>query len=738
VLRILGHRSIIVTDDAVVLNADTGVIGLRGAVVARLARSVLRFVEEERTMPAVVARFEARDRPHADALMRILLKSGVVIDDERGGAPEATISRFIRLRGGDEGLRRITQAKVLVVGGPAWAHAVVEQIAAAGCGEAVLVDDAGALDESERLPDLVVAVSERDDLATQRAVAKWSHRFGVASLYVSAGVVDLRVGPLVRPSATACWNCCRLRLLANQGTPEQSAVVRDLQAHLISQQFETAFGMQETLLEGLANRFAAFSALEFLAVGERSALAGAVWIFDNVTMSGAPHRVIPLPQCDICGGASSVTDRAAFRIETELTDAGIAETFLGWSDARTGIVSTTWTDEASAQAGAPVVVRALTANYIDDQEQSSAAEVCTGKGFTWPEAFRGAIGECFERYSAARVPTRSLRTARIDDLAGEVLSPASIGLYADEQYASAGFAFERFDSAAEHTWVEGRWLDSCERVWLPAQLIFLAALHDAAPYCQVTTSGLATGRNFEEAAMRAVLELVERDALTLTWLCRLTAPQIIQNVLGAAVSSVLAFLNERNATVELFLLDVGIPVPTVLALGRGDGVRWPGLCAGAAAGRNLSEAVRAAVLELAATGMALTRNLDRAEPIRRPEQIRTDAFGDHARYYFEPARSGAADFLLQRPDASRRTVGPSDDAFSSLHDLAQLLTRSGIRVALADVSSPDIALSGFSVVRALADGLQPLHCGYGTERRGARRLRRFLRGPINPDPHPFC
>jgi ribosomal protein S12 methylthiotransferase accessory factor len=77
-----------------------------------------------------------------------------------------------------------------------------------------------------------------------------------------------------------------------------------------------------------------------------------------------------------------------------------------------------------------------------------------------------------------------------------------------------------------------------------------------------------------------------------------------------------------------------------------------------------------------------------------------------------------------------------------------LLRASGCRVAYADLTTPDVAPYGLSVVRAIATGLQPMHFGAGEERLGGSRLFEAAvklgqangirtEDDLNPCPHPM-
>ena len=88
---------------------------------------------------------------------------------------------------------------------------------------------------------------------------------------------------------------------------------------------------------------------------------------------------------------------------------------------------------------------------------------------------------------------------------------------------------------------------------------------------------------------------------------------------------------------------------------------------------------------------------------------------DHAAYYFPKERAAAFDRLR------------SENTTVNLRDLESVETRSlqacsaaldeaGVRVALVDVTSADVATGPFSVMRAVSPDLQPIWYGYGLER----------------------
>src|SRR5439155_5927506 len=87
-----------------------------------------------------------------------------------------------------------------------------------------------------------------------------------------------------------------------------------------------------------------------------------------------------------------------------------------------------------------------------------------------------------------------------------------------------GFPFVRFDEQTVLRWVEGADLSRGCAAWLPAQLVYLPPFPDEAPIGYSTSSGLAAAPTFDEAVLRGLLELVERDAFMLAWRNRLSLP----------------------------------------------------------------------------------------------------------------------------------------------------------------------------------------------------------------------
>jgi ribosomal protein S12 methylthiotransferase accessory factor len=696
---------VFVHPNGLILDTDVGVLPIEGTAVAKLAGRLLEEADGSvaKAKPEVFADLTAEEAADARRLLELFEHAGLVSD--------GTTARF-QLPGSNA----VWDARVAVVGSGAWAVGVRAKLADAGLSALTSADSC----------DLMVVAADAEDPETHRRHAAQACARDIQVLHGTLGRGEVLLGPLFRKGLGACWSCMRDRRIAND--PHPAALYR-LDRH---RRARPIAGRDAGLAGHIAADLLALEAIKILRYGS-NALLGRVCVFSLIAPTSTTHLVIPLPECDVCGGGGAITDPSRYRLNLDgIVDAASPMVdFPGWVDGTTGVVSGAWVEE-EGESRSLCFARAQPVSLPADVGPPPPPELCSGKGLTRGEALRSGLGEALERYGAGQVPQARIVTADLSELDGLVLTPDAVGLYADVQYASVDFPFECFNPDRRYHWIRGELLPSGGPIWLPAETALFAAGSLGDRLCQVTTSGLALGRNPDEAAMRAVLELVERDATMMTWLCRLPGIRLAADGKDPAVCAIIRWLESLGVTLSFYRLEVGIPIPTVLATSLGDGLCWPGLCVGSAAHPSLRKALRAAALEMVATGRSLVRA---RRQVVEGDEIRSDQFIDHAWYYFDPARAGSASFLSDGTPTP--CAAYPDIAVENVRGLAKLLgATTGARIAMVDLTPPDLALSGLRVVRAFSDGLLPIHCGRGFERLGAPRL--GGRGSLNPDPHPFC
>jgi ribosomal protein S12 methylthiotransferase accessory factor len=528
---------------------------------------------------------------------------------------------------------------------------------------------------------------------------------------------DAVVGPLTLPGRRGCGECARRRRRAadascarvsREDVPDERRV-----AEVVAEDVRTI------LRDGPS----------------ASRLLDHVVVIDAGTGDATRHRVVPVPGCPVCGTAPApAADERALSADHDTQD--VLDALAGWVDPRTGIVAALVVESGAARPELPVVVTASPPHVVD-ADGLRRLPLGWGKGLTLSGAILSAVGEALERYAASLPDLGRLLLARPDQLPGDVLDPRAFALYSDDQYGSPGFPFARFDAAEAHPWIRGTWLGSDAPVWIPAVLAFLSlALRPAQHVVQGTSSGLAAGSCAADAAVRATLELVERDAFLAAWRSGRPGRRVLlDGTLGAPFAAVVDGLEAMGASVEVYLLPDAACGTAAVALGLGDGARYPGVTMGLGAAFDARDAVRQSLLELGQTGPYLARAMTSGllQVPAAPGEVRSML--DHAAYYFPAARASAFDPLRAGVDTVR--LGASAPSAPTPTSCARALDRSGVRVAIVDVTSPDLTGSPFRVARALSPDLQPLSYGHGLDRLPVPRLRALGQAAGRPQIHPI-
>ncbi|WP_437686367.1 TOMM precursor leader peptide-binding protein [Sorangium sp. So ce176] len=692
----------------------------------------------------------------------------------------------------DEAREALARSRVLVVGLEPWGAVAAAQLASAGVGALRAVDDrqvtaddlgpfaeadlgeerAGALSaaisriapgcavtsgtlraaagrplvEEDTAWDLILACVPGDDLLVLQGVARFAHARSTLSLSAHLDGIEAVIGPAVVPGETACWNCYRLRRLATSRRAEADHAV---QAALLAERPGRRARTYLAPVPAFLGHAVALAAVDLLVRRRAARLAGRFLVQNLVDPEVSSHAVLQMPWCPVCGGAAEALRRGTAPAcpPARLRDAGdpaeLRRLLAGIVDARAGIVQHLRLDAASPALApeAPRTATALLSKYTEGAEHAhhcDEPQLGTGKGITAVEALVRAVGEAVERYSSGLFRKAELLRSSVAEMKGDFIAPEQLCLYSEEQYARPGFPYPRLDPSTPIEWALGRWMDTRAPVYVPAlPTYFNYCAPRGADFCQVTSNGLAAGATIAGASLGAALELIERDAFTISWLARRPGRRILpDDSVDAEVREIARQLEGRGARIELYLLDAGVAIPTVMCVGYGDGKRWPGAVVSLAAHLSPHMAIRKAILEQGQIGTYVFR-LMTGEALgipERPEDVRS--LEDHAVYYVPPSRAGAFAFLGEGGTVTASQL--EEPEHISLSALTRRMSAAGLRIAIVDVTSPDLAATPFRVVRAIGPDFQQIHFGHEVARLGNPRLRAMAPYGINPDPHPMA
>jgi ribosomal protein S12 methylthiotransferase accessory factor len=375
-----------------------------------------------------------------------------------------------------------------------------------------------------------------------------------------------------------------------------------------------------------------------------------------------------------------------------------------------------------------------------------------GAGLTRSDAAAASVGEAIERYSATYVPHERIVVASARELGDEAVAPERFALFSEAQHAASGFRFRPFTAETRVPWVAGWSLRDGERAWLPAELVFLA---DCVPaegsrIGYATSSGMACAEQLDDALVRGLCEVLERDAFMIVWASRLSLPHLdwsAHDALDALDQKLFAGLGLGYAAIDLSPVH---SVPMVLGVVRAPGGFAGALGVGAGTAPTVERAWWKALSEAfaarsASAKLALVHDGDAGS------DRGVESFEDHIRHYADHGHAAAADFLdasMVRAEAASIEPLDGDSPAGHVAALCGRVESAGSSAYAVDVTSPDVRELGLTVVKVLAPELCALDVVHGARFLGGRRLYRgaFERGlsstplaeqDVNPDPHPF-
>ncbi|WFR85184.1 YcaO-like family protein [Arthrobacter sp. Y-9] len=346
-----------------------------------------------------------------------------------------------------------------------------------------------------------------------------------------------------------------------------------------------------------------------------------------------------------------------------------------------------------------------------------------GFGIGADQLYGSAGGEFIERYSAGYLPEH------FDEPLGNQIIPATDFMpFTEEQYSRPGFTYTHPSLVEDLPYIRvRRAVDRSVRA-VPADLVHLNP-GDRTRWCSITSNGLGAGRSFAMAARAAVFELIERDGFMRAWYGRrsgatLRIPDTIPSHFPAALRGACRQLELQGVTVTLVRLEGPAGLPVILSCARSDQV---GLAVGCSAKADIRAAMTAAFVESLHTYNWGLSEVTSAASLDPPIASDVESLQDHIAFHARPANRALNEFLDSGPEVTEAEfVG---DHLLSLPGALLALEDAGWQVYLADVRSPDVAVQGWHVIRALSPQAATLDVD-------EPHLRQHP-GAVHTTPHPF-
>ena len=414
---------------------------------------------------------------------------------------------------------------------------------------------------------------------------------------------------------------------------------------------------------------------------------------------------------------------------------------------RTGLIPTVVDIERDLGDPCVAVAGAQTADlsaYGYTQREPSSG---SGAGLTRETARAAAIGEAVERYALALASDHDLVVASAEELRGReprAVPPDDWALFAPEQ--EAALPFPHFTNETRIAWLEGWSLTRKEPTLVPACMVFI-------PYephsdseevvTAATSTGTACAGSLNEALLKGICEIVERDAFMIVWRNRMTCPRVILDPRTPLGKLVIERFERAGLEYRVFYTTLDLELPSFFGLAIDTRAAEPTIVAGGAAHPSAETAVLKTYLELV-QGLKWK---DYYGSERFPIEAsfgNVRSFEDRARLYGTNDLRAAFDFLDAGGEERPLGLIPSADGRTSTLDACvRRCSDAGYDVVAADITPSEAEECGLSVAKVLIPACTLMEGDHTLPFLGGHRWQdvpvRLGRsaGGINPYPHPY-
>ncbi|MEZ5094803.1 MAG: YcaO-like family protein [Nocardioides sp.] len=363
-----------------------------------------------------------------------------------------------------------------------------------------------------------------------------------------------------------------------------------------------------------------------------------------------------------------------------------------------------------------------------------------------------SVAESLERYSSCSWDPAALVWASADELGDDAIRPERWPACSGAELGDRRSGLVTADPRVPQRWVSAWSLTGRRRVFVPAVQTYLRfpPLSSAERFTHPVSTGCAAHADPVSAVVNGILEVVERDAIALTWLQRLRLPRLVveEDDLAPEYAGYLRRGRSPHIRTVLFDATTDLGIPVVYGLQLADHDAELAQLVAATCDPDPQRAVAKLFREAASLRIAL-RAL--SAPEHRPQEAPEDTLSvvGGALLAGPRDRRELFDFLLEGDRPSRRLIDlpRPDPEQAALPWLLDRLHAAGCEVVVADLTTDEARHVGAHVVRVLIPELMPLSFVHRARYLGHPRLYDApramghpvaLEADLNPHPQPFA
>ncbi|MFA7319794.1 MAG: YcaO-like family protein [Parcubacteria group bacterium] len=399
------------------------------------------------------------------------------------------------------------------------------------------------------------------------------------------------------------------------------------------------------------------------------------------------------------------------------------------------------------------------------KQAGSGADFFSERSAIWK-----AIGEATERdlWATENDILKSVLHLPYEKIAAQALDIFKLAGFSEEQ--------KRLDprlSFNEKTvfgWISATSLSghpSKEKIFCPAQLVnshyFKKNVIDGKTSKEpilrrCITTGVATSGILEEAIVKGILEVIERDAYIIAYLNKIS-PLVIDfehlSFQDTDLEKVFKMFRRYHLEAYLLKLPTDFSVPVVSAIILDKSGQGPAFVIGNSAKLDLKSAILGALTEALSIRLSLRRDWETKKVSPLPE---LEKFGQYDRmiYWARPENSARLDFMI-RGEKVKIDLSATGNFFDNaqeikdrkyfqrkLEELVGELQKKSYKACYVELSNKAVQKLGLHCVQVVIPELQPIHLEERFPCFGGKRLQEVpkLLGyapaeKINQEPHPF-
>ena len=586
--------------------------------------------------------------------------------------------------------------------------------------------------------ELIIVCSTREVSSIHYSLNELAVQYNVPIVFTVLTSSSAFLGPVVLPTyIVGCYRCYRMRRIAAESlggeavSYEESQIAKEWKAF---SENTIAFASFSEVAEHFASQ-----TIRAILSSSNNHLKDSLLELLPSPIRKLQHPLLPRPDCPICIRSRAIADRSlSDSINFILVRKSVTALEQYLVSPLTGIVRQIVRLPSKVSISNDVVVVQVELSNSWYSNSPKWRELCFGTGKSELEAKNSALGEAVERYAARSSICHEVVVNSRSKLLHCSVNPRDLVLYASQQYSS--IQFPEYSDNMSLAWVKAKSLIDNADKFVPACAVFadLNQNDRSEILFPLGTNGLASANDYNQAALNALLEVLERDAFLISWLNRLATKHINYNDYpNEHVQRIISAIKKQGLELHVikFPTDHCVNVFGAILLDFKKASSGPIASFGLGAALSGKLAVAKAIFEVVQVRTILYQFFEnyphleqRARKISGNPQLVKHSL-DHSLYYARGESWNELQFLFNSPTEhySWKDYNDNNDSRKNpsyqLRQILKSLRATGAKdVLLSNITPSDLYSLGLWTIRALVLEFQPLHHGYKNRRLGGERL----------------